>query len=220
MLIFHRLSTKLLPTFVSLIFLLSLNGCQLTTQTSNNRPKALNYSHYYVWLKALSEQELLAEIKTQKETFEENKVLSKTKSSATIKTHSHTQDTYTQSHAKMMLLYSLPTSPIYQPYAAKTLLNDTEAFKNKNKLNQSNNGKSSTNQHSTNTEHLYNLAFMLLLKDQLNAQLQLLKTQAAIETKAKQRYAMQNAIITQLEQNLQQLQKIEENLSQHQELNK
>ncbi|MBU2893080.1 hypothetical protein KO495_07035 [Colwellia sp. D2M02] len=192
-------NSVLLPTVIALILITMLSACQLTPKAepkvAKNTHKTLHYSHYYLWLKTLSPQELVAEIDSRK------KALSL--QSDTI-TEQGTNHKFTQHHAKMMLIYSLPSSPIYQPYAAKTLLNNA---------NFSDDDYSSP---SDNSDSLHNLAFMLLLKDQLNAQLKLLTAQAALKTKAKQEYARKDAAIEQLEKQLHQLKKIEENLTKHQ----
>jgi hypothetical protein len=75
-----------------------LSGCQLT----ENRPIESQYSHYYLWLKSLSSDELLIEVSKQKQN-----ILSG----------------YYDAEVNLALLYSLPNSPIYNPYSAKTKLN-------------------------------------------------------------------------------------------------
>jgi hypothetical protein len=76
----------------------NLSGCQLT-ETSNNESQ---YSHYYLWLKSLSSKELLVETDKQKHNINSG---------------------YLDAEVNLALLYSLPNSPIYNPYTAKTTLN-------------------------------------------------------------------------------------------------
>ncbi|MDG1753031.1 MAG: hypothetical protein P8I03_15440 [Thalassotalea sp.] len=77
---------------------LHLSGCQLTETSTNDS----QYSHYYLWLKSLSSDELLEETTKQKQ---------------------HISSGYFDAEVNLALLYSLPNSPIYNPYTAKTTLN-------------------------------------------------------------------------------------------------
>lgn len=212
-----KIKPALFDISLSILLVITLSACQSTPEKVKAQPIVLNYSHYYLWIKTLPETELRFEIAAQK------KLLAAI-DTAKNHTQNHTQSkliqkSFTPIHAKIMLLHSLPNSPIYQPYAAKTLLNNVNFLDSDSEHNLSNNNPDH-NGHYANGESFYNLAFMLLLKDQLNAQLKLLKTQAAIQTKAKQQYESQGSVIIQLEEQLLQLKKIEDNLSQHQQLNK
>jgi hypothetical protein len=76
----------------------NLSGCQLTEVSRNDS----QYSHYYLWLKSLSSNELLEETTKQKQNISSG---------------------YFDAEVNLALLYSLPNSPIYNPYTAKTTLN-------------------------------------------------------------------------------------------------
>lgn len=178
------------PRLFSLIALMLLSACQNTTTYSpvNN----IRYGDYYLWLKTLSDQELIKEVNLQKQL-----------SLITKNTENHEQ-----SDVKLLLLYSLPNSPIHNPYTAKSKLNQYQLA-----------------QQGSSRFNVDNLALIQLLRDQLNEQLLLFhqmmekekiqdKQQVIIETK--------NKNITQLQQQLAQLQEqltllknIETNIDQH-----
>jgi hypothetical protein len=122
-----------------------VSGCQLTThsdaQVSNvDDNQAIysenykDYGQYYVYLKTLSRQDLVAEIDKQKNILAAGEK---------------------NTRMNIILLYSLPNSPIYNAYTAKTVLN---------KYIQSN---------SVDLISRHNKAFVNLLKDQLNQQIKL-----------------------------------------------
>jgi len=100
--------------FTSIIFLSStllLSGCQVTPV--KNTPKIVkhntSYGEYYLELQTLTEIELITEVeKLQRQITQ-------------IPTNSPQQDYNTQ--IKLLLLYSLPKSPIYNTFNAKALLN-------------------------------------------------------------------------------------------------
>ncbi|MDO6447186.1 hypothetical protein Q4493_15550 [Colwellia sp. 1_MG-2023] len=94
MISFSRL--RIVP--LTILVLAHLTGCQLTEKSTNDS----QYSHYYLWLKSLSNQELLKETDKQK--------------------HNITGGFY-EAEVNLALLYALPNSPIYNPYTAKTTLN-------------------------------------------------------------------------------------------------
>lgn len=77
---------------------INLSGCQLTESSRDGS----QYSHYYLWLKSLSSEELLAETHKQKQNIDSG---------------------FFDAEVNLALLYSLPNSPIYNPYTAKTTLN-------------------------------------------------------------------------------------------------
>lgn len=81
-----------------LLMFVHLTGCQLTEKNINDS----QYSHYYLWLKSLSNQELLKETDKQKQNITGG---------------------YFDAEVNLALLYALPNSPIYNPYTAKTTLN-------------------------------------------------------------------------------------------------
>lgn len=122
-----------------------VSGCQLTThsdaQVSNvDDNQAIysenykDYGQYYVYLKTLSRQDLVAEIDKQKNILAAGEK---------------------NTRMNIILLYSLPNSPIFNAYTAKTVLN---------KYIQSN---------SVDLISRNNKAFVNLLKDQLNQQIKL-----------------------------------------------
>lgn len=94
---------KLLCYFTIFGFIHVLTACQLTSIQPVNSP----YSQYYLWLKSLNENELLAEFKKQKNNYASG-----------------------LNHAALhtVLLYALPESPIYNPYTAKAGLNNIDFY--------------------------------------------------------------------------------------------
>ncbi|GAA6203623.1 hypothetical protein [Thalassotalea sp. SU-HH00458] len=90
--------SRLKMTPLLLLFFIHLTGCQLTEKSNDDS----QYSHYYLWLKSLSNQELLKETDKQKQNI---------------------TDGYFKAEVNLALLYALPNSPIYNPYTAKTTLN-------------------------------------------------------------------------------------------------
>jgi len=90
------------------------------------------YGDYYLWLKTLDNAELLQEIEQQNKNKE---------------VKSPDADIY------VMLLHSLPKSPIYNPYTAKSMLNELRLQYVESRYNPT------------------NLALITLLKDLLNEQL-------------------------------------------------
>jgi hypothetical protein len=83
-----------------------LSGCQTTSPVIEPAKKPIDYSHYYVWLKTLSNIQLLTEEQTQKSSTTSN------------------SQKLINSQGKLILIYSLPNSTIHQPYKAKRLLNN------------------------------------------------------------------------------------------------
>lgn len=83
-----------------------LSGCQTTSPVIEPAKKPIDYSHYYVWLKTLSNTQLLTEEQTQKSSTTSN------------------SQKLINSQGKLILIYSLPNSTLHQPYKAKRLLNN------------------------------------------------------------------------------------------------
>lgn len=176
------------PKLVSLLFciLVSLlsTGCQLTEKsTDRTAQKEAHHSHYYLWLKSLSHEELLAEVTQQQSTTDSK-----------------------NSDINLALLYALPSSPIFNPYTAKTKLNELgEAIEN------------------DLAESSADLGFILMLKDQLNQQLLALNKLAL----TKQRVHVHKSLLQQegsikkaqasqisvLQQQIEQLKTIENNIN-------
>jgi len=135
----------------SIIFIILLahlsSACQMSspateakTDTNHN---SVQYSQYYLWLKKLNNKELL-----QEEHKQRSIIASEYKDKSL-------------SQGKLILIYSLPTPGLHQPYKAKRLLN--EHLLTSNNLSKD------------------NLAFTMLLRDQLNTLLHLLEKQALSE---------------------------------------
>ncbi len=161
--------------FLPILLVLLLSACQILP----NQTEPFSYSHYYLWLKTLSTAELTTEISTLKQSREVQKA-----------------QVSDNSDIKLLLLHSLPNSPIYQPYRAKTLLNQYPLSANNSAAND-------------------NLALMILLKDQLNAQLLLLEKHQQVDRKNQRQLGQQTILIQQLKKQLTQLKKIEKNINEH-----
>lgn len=102
-----------------------------------------------------------------------------------------------QLESKLLLIYSLPNPSIYQPYKAKALLNKYPLPDNTNNVTDS------------------NLAFMVMLRDQLNSQLHLLRKQAQSKADYLADQAKKDVEIERLKKLLAQLKAIEKNISDH-----
>ncbi len=176
-------NTKLLLTVVA-VFLLS--ACQLNDQLSIGKETAeprIGYGQYYLHIKSLSNSELVSEINQQK--------LNRLNGLANT-------DIY------LLLLHSLPNSPIHNSYTAKALLNDQLR-----------------NNASVNYDKA-DLAFIALLKDQLNQQLNLFQQliseellQEKLQKKQKDIISVLKQKVAQLEQQILQLKNIEKSISEH-----
>ena len=151
------------------------SGCQLTAPATIEEAK---YSNYYLWLKNLSNQELLTEIALQKDNISAN---------------------YDAANINLVLLYALPSSPIYNPYTAKTLLNNFDPT------------PELASQIST-----ADFAFISLLTDQLNQQIltsnKLLMTKQLVvenESNYNVERSVQRTEISKLSKQIAQLKRIE-----------
>jgi len=116
--------------------LLLLSACELTTK---NESPGITYGEYYLALQQLNQQQLLEEVNKQQ---------------TDVERQTNTQNYDAQ--IKLLLLYSLPESPIYNSFHAKILLNKLN--------NEDNNAAFAT---ITPSEQ----AFISLLHDQLNQRL-------------------------------------------------
>ena len=173
---------------LSTVFILS--GCQTTP--INNTPKVsehkTSYGEYYLELQTLNKTELITEV--------ENLQLQITK----IPTSSPQADYNTQ--IKLLLLYSLPKSPIYNTFNAKALLNRMKREETTTsiiKLNPSERG------------------LIALLRDQLNQRL-LMRNRLLEQQQAQQNEALkqQQELVDKthlLEQIIAQLKKIEQTIN-------
>ena len=182
--------------FNKAIFILLISLCISACQNIQNSPNTLiatntiNFGQYYLALKNLSASELLSEIKQQR--------LKKLQGSI-------------EAEINLILLHSLPNSPILNAYTAKSQLN-------KQLTEHKNYQLSSADQ-----------AFISLLKDQLNQQLFLFKEiinqdLAHDRQTAKHRITEQTQLskiaeleltIAQLTKKITQLKKIEQAISEH-----
>ena len=155
--------------------LLSLSACQ---SLGESKDKKTDFSYYYLWIKSLNRDEISQEIIQQK---------------------SNKESGYTQANVQLIMLYSLPTSPIHNPYSAKTLLNDYPLTLN-----------------IKTTFSDTDLAFIVMLKDQLNQQLLLLEKLTnfkGVYQQSKQVNTAQQLKINQLNKQIIQLKKIEKTIS-------
>lgn len=168
--------------------LLLLASCQLTTEqnsaTKQDSPRE-SYGEYYLTLQQLSEQQLTAEINKQQASIESQKI-------------KKLQSNY-DSQIKLLLLYSLPESPIYNSFNAKALLNQMQSE-----------GNNLVFAHITPNDQ----AFINLLRDQLNQRLlmrnRLLAQQQALKKQALQQQKKLIEKIQSLEQTIKQLKSIEQ----------
>jgi hypothetical protein len=169
-----------------------LSACQLISKTNEqpNSTHVSSYGEYYLRLKSLSKAQLKDEIKQQESDVKQGEITAK---------------------INLLLLRSLPNSPIYNVYSAKSLLNNFQFSALSQQLS------------------LHDLALITLLKDQLNAQLflyqDLAKNEQLIQQNnhqvAKQMQTQQLSIlqlnkkINVLQLQINQLKKIEETISEH-----
>ena len=166
---------------LSIVFILLLTSlstaCQVTEPTAITHNKntdaetnnSIEYSQYYLTLKTLNNKQLL---------LEEKKLLS-------LVTEPLNDKTLIQ--GKLILLYSLPNPGLYQPYKAKSLLNDHLL--------------------ASNNMSQGNLAFIMLLRDQLNIQLRLLEKQTRSDKEYNEQNDKNSVTIEQLNQQLEHVNK-------------
>ena len=179
----RRAVKKCLSLGIVLGLALSLFGCQLLSQTPG--PQS-SYGQYYLWLKTLTSEELAVEIAQQKQSLLQGNI---------------------QAEEYLLLLHSLPSSPIHNAYTAKSILNKRK------------------NQYVESHYNPTNLALITVLKDQLNQQLLILKKLTDktedLQLSRKQQVALNKsntankALIIQLKQQIVQLKKIEKNINEH-----
>ncbi len=165
-------------TLIIMVFGLFLSGCQLTAPIE----KESRVSNYYLWIKSLDTRELLEQIKLQ-ETNE--------------------TEQYDEAKINLILLYALPSSPIYNPYTAKSRLNKYSP--------------PATVAAQISTD---DFAFISLLKDQLNQQiitanklLLVKQTNQEIRVQNEEKVAEQEILIEKLEQQITQLKNIERDIN-------
>ena len=181
-----KVASCLLNAAIAVMLLLS-TGCQILPQPQQTTTHNTSYyGGYYMWIKSLSEDELRAEVLLQQENSKLGNELAET---------------------HLLLLYSLPNSPIHNPYTAKSKLNQKQVQLDETEINST------------------DLAFIVMLKDQLNQQLLILnklilneradeKTQKKLE---QQQHSIEllEAKSLKLQQQIQQLKNIEKNINNH-----
>ncbi len=170
-----------------LAFLMTASACNVTEPPAASvsiTNETTQFSQYYLWLKTLTDEQIFIE---------------EDKQNALLNAQQVTVQIAAQS--KLILIYSLSTGVLHQPYKAKRLLNEFLLA-----------GSSMSQE---------NLAFTMLLRDQLNIQLKLREK----HNKANKDFIKQSdehhANIEQLEQQLKQvnqqlilLKKIDQNINQ------
>ncbi|MDX2371099.1 MAG: hypothetical protein QNK36_22305 [Colwellia sp.] len=177
-----------MPLFI-ILMLIAMSGCQLLGGSNSNKIESYtdkvelitdkaNFSHYYLWIKNLNEEEIAEEIIQQKSNKESGDA---------------------QADVQLIMLYSLPISPIHNPYTAKTRLNDYPLAP-----------------HVETTFSDTDLAFIIMLKDQLNQQLLLLEQLTNYKgayQQSKKVNSEQQLKIDELNKQIIQLKKIEKTIS-------
>lgn len=128
----NKAISKTLTTF---IFIIVLSGCGLIKpipQQGISSPQNGYFGNYYLWIKNLSDAELKSEI-----------------------SHQQSQHKLGDEYANIYLaiIHSLANSPIYNPYTAKSILNEQALDPDNMSFN------------------MPDFAFIILLKDSLNKQL-------------------------------------------------
>lgn len=159
---------------LAMLILLPLSGCESLV---DSKPKTINFSHYYLWIKSLNDKEVAQEITRQKSNKQQG----------------------SKTDVQLIMLYSLPNSPIHNPYTAKSMLNDYPLAP-----------------YLETTFSTSDLAFIVMLKDQLNQQLLLLAqitNYKGVYQQSKTVNAAQQLKINQLNQQIIQLKKIEKTIS-------
>jgi hypothetical protein len=174
--LFRRVKQCLLIFFVLFASIL-LSACQITTPFTNDKadeinnnitPPPFSYSQYYLWLKTLSDKQVLAE------EYKQTAIIAATPQENNIATQS-----------KLILIYSLSTTDLHQPYKAKRLLNELLILSHNMKAD--------------------NLAFTMLLRDQLNTQLYLLEKQNATNKDCNEQLDGNHVLIEQLQSQVNQV---------------
>ena len=163
-----------LPLLVFFL-IISLSGCHLLNE---NQSKQVDYSHYYLWIKSLNDDEIRQEI--------QQKIRSR-------------DSGYPAANLQLIMLYSLPNSPAHNPYTAKTMLNDYPLAP-----------------YVEASFSTTDLAFIVMLKDQLNQQLLLLEQLTNYKGAYQQSQKFNDAQqlkIDQLNEQIIQLKKIEKTIS-------
>jgi len=181
-------SMKVIYKISTLIVLLTtLSACQLSPYQESRRTQSANQTEYLSYSDYYLWLKSLSSAELFIEIKQQKKWLSATEDA----------DKKQQAESKSLLIYSLPNPTVYQPYKAKALLNKYPLPKD------------------VSNETDDNLAFMVMLRDQLNSQLHLLSKQKQIETAHLAQQTKKNAEILRLKKQLTQLRAIEKNISGH-----
>ena len=167
------------PLFLIAIFL--LNGCQLTEEVSvaGKEKNNTSYGEYYLTLQQLTALELVEEVV---ELQERMAITPSTLSNNLLSTISSKSS---DDQIRLLLLYSLPKSPIYSSFNAKALLNLMKKE-----------GDNVVLANITPSDQ----AFITLLREQLNQQL-LLRNRLLVQQQDQQQQAV---IKQQVQQQVQQ----------------
>jgi hypothetical protein len=165
---------------------LLLSGCQLVA-TPESKNSNISYGEYYLALQQLNELELVEEVE-------------KLQSKIAIIPNQLSINDY-DSQIKLLLLYSLPESPIYNSFSAKALLNQM-----------TNEGNSAAFANITPNEQ----ALISLLRDQLNQRL-LMHNRLLVKQQEQQKTALkkQQLLVEQialLQQTIAQLKEIDQTI--------
>lgn len=141
---------------------LILAGCQLLSEfTQEIAPNKPSLHQYYLWIKQLPQQQLVVETQSIKKAVENDEL---------------------NAELKLLMIYSLPSSPIHNPYNAKAILNK---------------------ENKTFDEQGQDNVLLVILRDQLNEQLLILQQLASEEEQlktAERRIIKQQKAIIELEQ--------------------
>jgi len=170
-----------------LAFLMTVSACNVTEPPATSvsiTNETTQFSQYYLWLKTLTDEQIFIE---------------EDKQNALLNAQQVTVQIAAQS--KLILIYSLSTGVLHQPYKAKRLLNEFLLA-----------GSSMSQE---------NLAFTMLLRDQLNIQLKLREKHNNANKDFIKQSEDHHTLIEQLEQQLKQvnqqlilLKKIDQNINQ------
>ncbi|MEW6990150.1 hypothetical protein AADZ91_05605 [Colwelliaceae bacterium 6441] len=164
--------SSLVINILWLVLLLSTSGCQLTQAPVIDS----QYSHYYLWLKSLSSDELLKEANQQQQNISND---------------------YFDAEVNLALLYALPNSPIYNPYTAKTQLNQLAQDPEKAV-------------HITSAE----FGFIMMMKDQLNQQILALNKLVLTEQKYQEQTLKLTGKNTELDELMTKIKKLKQQIKQ------
>ncbi|GAA5141027.1 hypothetical protein [Thalassotalea piscium] len=175
---------SIFKTALVIVLITLVSGCQLTAK---NNTEYSYYGSYYLWIKSLDNEELTTEIKNQQ--------LKESQGNQAAEYH-------------LLLLHSLPNSPIHNPYSAKSRLNQQALI-----------------QEAQAQFNVGDLAFIIMLRDQLNQQLLILNkliNKEKTNTETQKQLQLQQQSIEMLEmrsqklqQQIIQLKKIERSINDH-----